>query len=94
MRRQECVIRVVGISGIVADDTVAVILASEVWTVPKPTSWKTCTVYTGCTFPIPNIPVKLSFRKWGKIPNAVAVKQAENLADNFRRPRNPFRRLC
>jgi RNase P/RNase MRP subunit p29 len=40
MRRQECVVRVVGISGSVADDTVAaVVLAAEVWTVPKPTSW-------------------------------------------------------
>jgi hypothetical protein len=39
-RRQECVVRLVGISGIVADDTVAVVvLAVEVWTVPKPASW-------------------------------------------------------
>jgi hypothetical protein len=40
MRRQECVVRVVGISGSVADDNVAVvILAVEVWNVPKPASW-------------------------------------------------------
>jgi hypothetical protein len=31
----------VGISGSVADDTVAVLLAAEVWTVPKPASWNT-----------------------------------------------------
>jgi hypothetical protein len=41
MHRHECVIRVVGISGSVADDTVAVVLAAEVWTVPKPASWNT-----------------------------------------------------
>jgi hypothetical protein len=39
MRRQECVVRVVGISRSVADDTVTiVVLAAEVWTVPKPVS--------------------------------------------------------
>jgi hypothetical protein len=40
MRRQECVVQVVGISSSVADDTVAVVvLAVEVWKVPKPASW-------------------------------------------------------
>jgi hypothetical protein len=38
MRRQECVVRLVGISGSV--DTVAVVeLAAEVWTVSNPASW-------------------------------------------------------
>jgi hypothetical protein len=42
MRRQECVVRVVGISGSVADAPVAgVVLAVEVWTVPKPALWNT-----------------------------------------------------
>jgi hypothetical protein len=59
MRRQECVIWVVGISGSVADDTVAVILAAEVWTVPKPTSWKT---WTGVTLPVGAIMGQLGTR--------------------------------
>jgi hypothetical protein len=50
MRRQECVVRVVGISGSVADDTVAVVvLAAEVWTVPKPASWN---MWAGVTLPV------------------------------------------
>jgi hypothetical protein len=40
MRRQECVVRVVGISGSLVDDTVAVVvLPVGVWTVPKPAAW-------------------------------------------------------
>jgi hypothetical protein len=42
MRRQECAVRVVGISVSVADNTVAVVvLAAEVWMVLKPASWNT-----------------------------------------------------
>jgi hypothetical protein len=48
MRQQECVILVVGISGSVADDTVAVVLAAEVWTIPKAASWNT---WAGVTLP-------------------------------------------
>jgi hypothetical protein len=40
---------VVGISGSLADDTVAVVLAAEVWTVPKPASWNT---WAGVTLPV------------------------------------------
>jgi hypothetical protein len=50
MRRQECVVRVVGISGSVADDTVAVVVsAAEVWTVPKPALWN---MWAGVTLPV------------------------------------------
>jgi hypothetical protein len=40
---------VVGISGSVADDTVAVVFADEVWTVPKPASWN---IWAGVTLPV------------------------------------------
>jgi hypothetical protein len=47
---QECIVWVVRISFSVADDTVAVIvLAVEVWTVPKPASWN---MLAGITVPV------------------------------------------
>jgi hypothetical protein len=62
MRRQECVVRVVGISGSVADDTVVVVLAVEVWP-PMETSHNSFPVYRKCRC-FKNVSTAFQYRVW------------------------------